>query len=139
MELERVEQSRRWRRALSLFFAITCFFCNHFEELQTMLFEVEMIINNARLTYIYPNIIETCLTSNHLLFGRQLLHCSNTTSTVLTNLTVLSSTTDRINRISNHFWDRWRHKQIVNLRKAQQTSKLNLNSTKINFNDIYSG
>ena len=33
-----------------LFFAITCFFCNHFEELQTVLFEVELIINNAPLT-----------------------------------------------------------------------------------------
>ena len=47
-------------------------FCNHFEELQTMLFEFELIINNAPLIYVYPNIIETCLTSNYLLFGRQL-------------------------------------------------------------------
>ena len=58
------------------FFAITCccflqslvvVFCNHFEELQTVLFEVEMIINNASLTYVYPNTIET---PSHLLFGR---------------------------------------------------------------------
>ena len=34
-----------------LYFAITCFFfCNHFEELQTVLFEVELIINDAFLT-----------------------------------------------------------------------------------------
>ena len=53
-----------------LFFAITCFFfCNHFEELQTLLFEVELIIDNAPLTYIYPNTTETCLTPNHLLFA----------------------------------------------------------------------
>ena len=52
------------------FFAITCFFCSHFEELQTVLFEVEMIINNAPLTCIYPNTIESCLTTNHLLFDR---------------------------------------------------------------------
>ena len=91
------------------FFAITGFFHNHFEELRTVLFEVQLIINNAPLTYIYPNTIETCLTPNHLLFGRQLLYSSNTTSTVVRNLTVLSSTTDKINRISNHFLDRWRH------------------------------
>ena len=42
-------------------------FCNHFEELQTVLFEVEMIIKNASLTYVYPNTTET---PNHLLFGR---------------------------------------------------------------------
>ena len=48
-------------------------FCNHFEELQTMLFQVELIINNAPLIYVYPNAIETCLTPNYLLFGRRLV------------------------------------------------------------------
>ena len=96
-----------------LFFlqALVVVFCNHFEELQTMLLEVELIINNTpvSLTYIYPNTIKTCLTTNHFLFGRQLLYSSNITSTVVRNLTVLLSTTDKINRISNHFLDRWRH------------------------------
>ena len=31
-------------------------FCNHFEELQTLLFEAELIINNAPLTHVYSNI-----------------------------------------------------------------------------------
>ena len=105
-------------------------FCNHLYELQTVLFEVELIINNAPLTYVYPNTIETCLTPNHLLFGR------NITSTVVRNLTVLSSTTDRINLISNHFGDKWRYVYVVNLRETQQTSKLNINSPKINVNDF---
>ena len=35
---------------LPLFFAVTYFFCNHFEELQTELFKVELIANNAPLT-----------------------------------------------------------------------------------------
>ena len=82
------------------FFCITWFFCNHFEELQTVLFEVEFIIDIKPLKYVYPKTIET---PNHLLFGRQLLYSSNTTSTVVRNLTVLSSTADKINRISNHF------------------------------------
>ena len=92
------------RRGGGIIFAITCFFCCHFEELQTVLFEVDLIINNAPLTYVYPNTIETCLTPNHLLFGRQLLYSSNTKSTVVRNLTVPSSTTDKTNRISNHFF-----------------------------------
>ena len=41
-------------------------FCNHSEELQTMLFTVELIINNAPLTYVYLNTIETCLTPNYM-------------------------------------------------------------------------
>ena len=62
------------------FFKITCFcFCNHFEKLQTVLFEVELVISNKPLTYVYPNTIETCFTPNHFLFGRQLLYSSKTT------------------------------------------------------------
>ena len=79
----------------------TCLFCNHFEELQTVLCEVELIINNKSLTQVYPKTIET---PSHLLFSRQLLYSSNTTSTAVGNLTVLSSTTEEINCVSNHFF-----------------------------------
>ena len=91
---------------------------------------------NKPLTYVYPNTIETCFTPNHLLFGRQLLYSSNTTSTAVRNLTVFSSTTDKISCISNYFLDRWRHRYVVNLCETQWTSKLNTNSLKININDI---
>ena len=66
--------------APSIFFATTCFFffCNHFEELRKLLFEVELFHNNAFLTCIYSNTIGTCLTLDHLLFGRWLLCSSNT-------------------------------------------------------------
>ena len=52
-----------------------------------LLLYTELIINNAPLTYVNPNTIETCLTPNYLLFGRQLLLSSNTTLTVAANLT----------------------------------------------------
>lgn len=42
---------------------------NH-EEIQTVLFEIEMFINNRPLNYIYPTDLEACLTPSHLLFGR---------------------------------------------------------------------
>ena len=84
------------------YFLQSLVFCNHFRELETVLFEVELIINNALLPYVYPNTTETFLTPNNF-FGRQPLYFSNTTSTVATNLAVLSSTTDKINHISNHF------------------------------------
>ena len=99
---------RRGMRA-TLFLQSLVFFCNHFKELQTVLFEVELIINNTQLTYVYPNTIETWLTPNHLLFGRQLLYSSNTASTVVRNLAVLSSTTDKKTASVIIFFDRWRH------------------------------
>ena len=69
------------------------FFYNHFEELQTVLSEVELIINNAPLTYVYPNTIQICLTPNQVLFGIQLLYSSNTVSTIVWSLTIFLSTT----------------------------------------------
>ena len=106
-------------------------FCDHFEELHTVFIEVKLIINNAPLTYVYLNTIKKYLTPNHLLFGRQLLCYSNTTSAVIRNLTVLSSSTDKINHISNHFWHRWRYEFVVNLREIQRASKININSQKL--------
>ena len=85
------------------FFRNDLFLPSHFEELKTVLIEVKLIINKAPLTYVYPNTIKTYLTLNHLLFGRQLLCYSNTTSTVIRNLTVPSSSTDKTNRPCNHF------------------------------------
>ena len=70
--------------------------------------------------------METCLTPSYLLFGRQPLLSPNTKSTVAANLIVFSSTTDKINLILNHFWDRWRHEYAVNLCETQRISKLNI-------------
>ena len=55
------------------YFLQSLVFYNHFGELQTMLSEVELIINNAPLIYVYQNTIETCLTPNYLLFDIQLV------------------------------------------------------------------
>ena len=43
------------------YFLQSLVFCNHFVEAETVLFKVELIINNAPLTFIYSNTIQTCL------------------------------------------------------------------------------
>ena len=42
----------------------------NYEELQTVLCEVETILNNRPLTYYYSDNTKQCVTPNHLLFGR---------------------------------------------------------------------
>ena len=71
-----------------------------------------------------------------MLFVGQLLYSSTTTSSVVRNRTVLPNTTDKINRISNHFRDGWRHEYEVNLRETQLALKLNINSKKNIANNI---
>ena len=63
--------------------------CNYFEELQTKLFKVELILDTAILRYIRKNTIKIWLTPNYLLIDRQLLCSSNITLTIAMNLTVL--------------------------------------------------
>ena len=97
MRIRALPAPRYFLQSLGGFFVITL-------KNYKLLFEVELIINNAPLTYVQPNTIETCLTPNHLLFGRQLLYSSNIRSTVVRNLTLLSSTAGKIKSISNHFF-----------------------------------
>ena len=47
-------EKQNWKDAETYFSAITCLFSKHFEVLQTVLFEVELIIINAALTYVLP-------------------------------------------------------------------------------------
>ena len=80
------------------------FFCNHLEELQTVLYEVEWITNNAPFNISLHKQYQNMFNTQSYFSGRLLLNSLNTTSTLVTNITILSSTTDKINRISNHFW-----------------------------------
>ena len=61
------------------------------DQMQTVLFEVEMILNNRPLTYVYTDKIENALTPNNLLFSRIL------TSTTDQNKTIQFSTQLLIN------------------------------------------
>ena len=79
--------------------ALPFFFCSHFEKLINVLFEVELIIN-IRLPKYYRNMFNT----QSFAIWQPAIIIFYQTSTVATHLTVLSSTTDKINRISNHFW-----------------------------------
>ena len=110
-----------FRRPTSPYFLQSLFLFTITLKNSKLFIEVELIINNTPFTHICPNTIETCLTPNHLLFGKNLLYSSNTTPTIVRNLTVLSSTADKINRISNHFLDRCRQEYVVNLRETQRT------------------
>ena len=52
------------------------------DQMQTVLFEVEMILNNRPLTYVYTDKIENALTPNNLLFSRILTSTSDRNKTI---------------------------------------------------------
>jgi len=102
--------------------------------MQTVLMEVEQILNNSPLTYTYPNDLESCLTPNHLLYGRNLPYQSEGSSPVVTNFDKHSIT--KITNILNHFWDRWRHEYVVNLRESHKSIKQHMHQPSPSIGDI---
>ena len=88
----------------------------NYEELQTILYEVEQIINNRPITYYYSDNEEECLTPNHLLYGRT-LNNSNLLSEETTKVLIDSN---KLENLITHFWDRWRKEYVLNLREYQK-------------------
>ena len=92
-----------------------------FDELQTFLFEIEHIVNNRPITYMYADEVEPCLTPNHLVFGRRLNLKSTTTSDQLPPTNEAPSFND-LETTLNDFWRRWRTEYLTELREHQRNT-----------------
>ena len=104
--------------------------------MQTVLLEVEMILNNRPLTYVYPNEIENALTPNHLLFDRKLTSASDWNTPIKISTQNITAQSKRVNHNINHFWDRWHKEYIVNLRETHKQNLQNRHQQHIRLNDI---
>ena len=85
-----------------------------YEELQIVLYEVEQIINNRPITYYYSDNEESCLTPNHLLYGRTLKYSNFSCDSAPGELI----TPKKLDNLLSHFWERWRKEYLVNLRES---------------------
>ena len=107
-----------------------------YEQLLTVIFEVEMIVNNRPLTHNSSDDIELCLTPNQLLFGRNLDLQTNHKLDLSYDLINATEHNKKINNILNHFWDRWQKEYLVNLRETHRNlQKRNINSPTVRVND----
>ena len=104
--------------------------------MQTVLFEVEMILNNRPLTYVYPDEIENALTPNHLLFGRMLTSSSYQDTPIQYQAQDITAQSKKVNRIITHFWNRWYKEYVVNLRETHKHNSQNQHQQHIRLNDI---
>ena len=93
----------------------------NFEELTTVLAEIESTVNSRPLTYQYDDLVEA-LTPSHLLCGRRLSPLSENIDTSFDEAEneLQSNMTKRflyLSRKLNHFWNRWRKEYLVDLRE----------------------
>ena len=73
-----------------------------FDKLQTVLLEIELIMNNRRLTHIYTDSTELPLTPSQLVFSRNLEHSSLSESPVNVEVDIYEHK-EKSTNIINHF------------------------------------
>jgi len=98
-----------------------------FDELSTVLSEIECTLNSRPLTYSYEEPGEQVLTPSHLMLGRRL---STLSENVYLNMSFdeedyvndhYDNLTKRflyLTRKLNHFWNRWRKEYVTGLREV---------------------
>ena len=96
-----------------------------FNELLTVLHEVELILNSKPLTHISDDINDDILTPNHVLFGRKLPltnesddphdvdHTPDTAEELTTRMRYLQKLIDK-------FWNQWRNDYLLSLREQMR-------------------
>ena len=104
-------------------------------ELQTILLEIELIINDRPLTHIYINSTELSLTPSQLVFSRNLNHSSLSESPVNVEIDIYEIR-EKLTNIISHFWHRWCAKYATDLREYQRLRWLDNNSPYIRVNDV---
>ena len=107
--------------------------------LQTIVVEVEAILNDRPLTYVSSDIRdEEALTPAHLLYGRRITSLPHPhvesdevdDPTYQTNIDFLGKT-KHVTLLIQHFWQRWRHEYLTSLREFHKGSGINKESVKV--------
>ena len=110
-----------------------------YEELLTVLVEVEAVLNSRPLAYVYAEDIEEPLTPSHLLIGRRLLtlpapqQCGEVPSSTQETVTRRA----RYQRVlADHFWRRWRKEYLLSLREHHRLEARKQQTNAINVGDV---
>ena len=104
--------------------------CLEHEELQTLICDVEAVINSRPLTYLHTESSEPSpLTPAHFLTRQRittlLSYPARDSSLDKTNATQLNRRWQYHQRLSNHFWNPWRKDYLMELCSAHCVSNLN--------------
>ena len=92
----------------------------NYEELETIIVEIEGVLNSRPLCYVYDDPSVDVLTPSHLMVGRRLLssfHDDVEPECVDFTTSSLSRRSKFMNEILEHFWKRWRHEYLTELRE----------------------
>ena len=106
----------------------------NYEELVTIVTEIEGIINCRPLTYIYNDNTEEVVTPSHLIYGRQLLSKPSNDKPNNFHLENLTRRMKYLHTLIQHYWNRWKLEYLNELREYHRCGKEE--DTRINVGDI---
>ena len=91
-----------------------------FDELHTVIVEIEGILNSRPISYLNSDDIEELLTPSHLLVGRRILnlpdnlaHCEEGDEEFEVTNEVLQRRAKHLSNVLNHFWRRWSKEYLL--------------------------
>ena len=114
-----------------------------YEELNTVLIEIEAVLNNRPLTFIYENDVEVPLTPSHLFCGRRLFDKEDQDAEnpdkldedIKVTRKSMAGAKKKGESVVEHFWNRWRREYLVDLRENQKLH-VQKQQPKINTGDV---
>ena len=95
------------------------------DELHTLVVEVEGTLNNRPLTYLSAEEFDKALTPSHLICGlrlEQLPDLKVPDGNEELNPNALNKRQKYLSSLLRHWWDRWKHEYLVNLRESHNLS-----------------
>ena len=93
-----------------------------YEELLTVLAEVECVLNSRPLCVIPEGSLEEIITPSHLLLGRRLLNSREENESPVDFNADFESFSNRLKYLKNileNFWGQWKHEYLTGLREMQ--------------------
>ncbi len=109
-----------------------------FDELTTVLSEVESTLNSRPITYQYEG-LEEALTPPHSLFGYRLSPIAENIDVSLiddfNDNDTLTNRFEYLSRIMSHFWKRWKHEYLFDMREFHR-QKSNTAKSNISVGDV---
>ncbi|XP_065061287.1 uncharacterized protein LOC135688384 [Rhopilema esculentum] len=91
----------------------------NYEELETILIEIESVVNSRPLTYVSGDFAGEPLTPSSLVIGRRLIDTPNveTYAEYDSSKTKLTHRQSHLKSLLKHFWNRWSSEYLLTLRE----------------------
>ena len=111
-----------------------------YDELNTVIIQIEAVLNARPLTYLYTDSIEEALTPSHLIIGRRILNLPDTFLEEDEDAQVTGKTARSrqfyLSQVLTHYWKRWKREYLVDLRECHNLKSRGQNTPVIKQGDI---